>query len=227
MRLMRLPAATCGIALLAACVVLLVGWGVGMQLASASAFAPSHPLRVVVPARTVPVHPLGPASRPASQVAVDPAEGDPGEGAWEGSDFHLTGVLIAPGVRLAILRRPGADQSLHVRLDDAPTALGGWRLVEVQPRSVRFDGPGGSRTLTLQAFDLHAGPPAVQALANEPIAPPDTEPTPETAGEQLARLRRRLVSSREDARHLMTAEEWAAATNGDGVLAGVADRSAK
>ena len=89
------------------------------------------------------------------------ASGASDDGAAEAQalDFLLTGVLISPQVRLAILQPTAGGESQRVREGSAPEGAGGWRLVEVQPRRAVFEGPGGQTTLDLRTFGA-AGMPA-------------------------------------------------------------------
>lgn len=85
--------------------------------------------------------------------------GDDGAAEAQALDFLLTGVLISPQVRLAILQPTAGGESQRVREGSAPEGAGGWRLVEVQPRRAVFEGPGGQTTLDLRTFGA-AGMPA-------------------------------------------------------------------
>lgn len=85
--------------------------------------------------------------------------GDDGAPDAQAFDFLLTGVLISPQVRLAILQPAAGGESQRVREGSAPEGAGGWRLVEVQPRRAVFEGPGGQTTLELRTFGV-AGVPA-------------------------------------------------------------------
>ncbi len=67
-------------------------------------------------------------------------------------DFILTGVLISPQVRLAILQPTNGGESQRVREGNSPEGVTGWRLIAVQPRRVVFQGNGGESTLDLRTF---------------------------------------------------------------------------
>lgn len=88
--------------------------------------------------------------------------GDDGAAEAQAFDFLLTGVLISPQVRLAILQPAAGGESQRVREGSAPERAGGWRLVEVQPRRAVFEGPGGQATLDLRTFGVAGAPPAAR-----------------------------------------------------------------
>ncbi len=102
--------------------------------------------------------------RPHAFMATSP-DGDDGAGAQVQSlDFILTGVLISPQVRLAILQPSGGGNSIRVREGAAPEGASGWRLVEVQPRRAIFEGIGGQSSLDLRVFGDAAAPPVPTAV---------------------------------------------------------------
>lgn len=186
--------------------------------------ASPRPARVDPPAPASVTQDRGPATAPASVDVVTspmPPPMDLQAGPWAGKGLRLTGVVIAPGLRLALLRPRAGGASLHVRLEDSPAALAGWRLADVQPDSVRFEGPDGSRTLRLQATETHGAmataTPVVRSVDMEPRVAPETAPVADSADAQLLRLRRRIAASSEDVRHLLTAEEWIRASDPDRV----------
>ena len=80
-------------------------------------------------------------------------------------DFILTGVLISPQVRLAILQPSGGGESQRVREGDAPDGAAGWRLIAVEPRRVVFQGNGGESSLDLRTFG-DAGEPSKRSMGD-------------------------------------------------------------
>ncbi len=72
-------------------------------------------------------------------------------------DFVLSSVLITPRLQLAILQPAAGGEGIRLKLGESPDSAPGWRLVEIQPRSVVFDGPEGARTLELRIFDGNGG----------------------------------------------------------------------
>lgn len=101
--------------------------------------------------------------RPHAFVAS--VDGDGAEGGG-GLDFALTGVLISPQVRLAILQPAGGGESQRVREGAAVEGAPGWRLLELQPHRAIFDGSSGQATLELRRFGGDGAP------AGEPKAAP-------------------------------------------------------
>ncbi|GAB1408520.1 hypothetical protein MASR1M8_24390 [Thermomonas brevis] len=97
--------------------------------------------------------------RPRSFLASAPESGETGAEASR-LDFVLTGVLISPQVRLAVLQPTAGGESQRVREGAAPEGAAGWRLVEVQPRRAVFEGGDGQVVLDLRSFGV-AGVPAV------------------------------------------------------------------
>jgi general secretion pathway protein N len=68
-------------------------------------------------------------------------------------DYVLTSVLLSPGLQMAILRGSGGGEPIRLRVGESPEATPSWSLQSVQPRSVVFVGPEGTRTLELRVFD--------------------------------------------------------------------------
>jgi general secretion pathway protein N len=93
--------------------------------------------------------------KPHSFMATGPDNGD-GAAAAQSLEFVLTGVLISPQVRLAILQPTGGGDSQRVREGKSPEGAAGWRLIEVQPRRVVFEGANGQSTLDLRTFGASA-----------------------------------------------------------------------
>lgn len=123
--------------------------------------------------------------------AVDPDAGVGGSA----FDYVLTGVLISPQARLAILQPGNGGASLRVREGAAPEGAAGWRLVELQPRRAVFDGPGGQVTLELRVFGAPAPPPGVDKP--EPSVAPVSDGADAPADQQrLDDLRRRIEARR-------------------------------
>jgi general secretion pathway protein N len=62
-------------------------------------------------------------------------------------DLQLTGIILTPGLRMALLHGKGGPE---IRLREG-SALpdGSWTLVELKPRSALFDSPGGRTELKL------------------------------------------------------------------------------
>lgn len=117
--------------------------------------------------------------RPRTFMASNP-DGEAGASPAATLDFVLTGVLISPQVRLAMLQPTGGGDPQRVRQGHAPEGAAGWRLVDVQPRMAVFEANDGSRTnLDLRTFGA-AGAPAA-ARAGEATAPPPPPPAAASA----------------------------------------------
>lgn len=143
--------------------------------------------------------------RPRSFLASVP-EGE-GEAAQSASlDFILTGVLISPQVRLAIVQPTSGGESQRVREGSTPEGANGWRLLEVQPRRVIFEGSSGQVTLDLRAFG--GSGPAPTAVARNtadgavgvPPPPPPPQPVadqaPQSEAARIETIRRRIEARR-------------------------------
>lgn len=95
-------------------------------------------------------------------------------------DYVLTSVLITPRTRLAILQPTAGGESVLVRFGEAAEELPEWRLVELDPRSAVFEGPGGRKALDLRVWDGKGGQPptAVDAVTDADAAVPADMPAP-------------------------------------------------
>ena len=98
-------------------------------------------------------------------------------------DYVLSSVLITPNTKLAILQPSAGGESLVVRFGEAADALPEWRLVELDPRSAVFEGPGGRKALNLRVWDGKGGQPptAVDAVTDADAAVPADMPAPPPA----------------------------------------------
>lgn len=76
-------------------------------------------------------------------------------------DLELTGVIITPTLRMALLRQKKGDTQLQIR-QGSGLPDGSWTLAEVRPRAALFDTPSGRIELKL------------------PAGAPITEPKPDT-----------------------------------------------
>jgi len=105
-------------------------------------------------------------------------------------DYALSGVLITPALRMAILQPPdAAADSIRLKLGEDSEKLPGWRLTEVTPRSATFASASETRTLELPIFDGSTGlPPTAQpsvppapgaAQATMPVLPQPPVPVPD------------------------------------------------
>ena len=74
-------------------------------------------------------------------------------------DYVLSGVLLVPQVKLAMVEPSDGGDPERVKLGDAVEGAPAWRLVALNPRSAVFEGPGGQKTLELRVFDGVGGEP--------------------------------------------------------------------
>lgn len=137
--------------------------------------------------------------RPRGFVASLP-EGE-GEAAQSASlDFILTGVLISPQVRLAIVQPSGGGEAQRVREGTSPEGVNGWRLLEVQPRRVVFEGSGGQVTLDLRTFGGSGPAPGAVARSAASGVPPPPPPAADAAAPQSEAARIETIRRRIEAR---------------------------
>jgi general secretion pathway protein N len=140
-----------------------VGRGVRWGKALAGSVAPT-PLKVApapVPAALavfadVWQRPLfSPDRKPAANIA--------GEDAVSLGDFELTGIILTPGLHMALLRSTGSGHLVRVR-EGSVLPDSHWTLVSLGARSAAFDGGGERKELTLKV----AAPEVVKADAQHP-----------------------------------------------------------
>jgi general secretion pathway protein N len=102
-----------------------------------------------------------------------------GTGDSDLADRRLTGIVTAPGHRLAIFAVIG-DKPLTVAEGDE---VSGWRVESITPREVSLTGPSGTKTLLPKLDPNLAAPPAPTPTANlagrPPIPPPGTPRLPQ------------------------------------------------
>lgn len=84
------------------------------------------------------------------------------EGEAENSSFEyvLTGVLLTPELKMAVLQPAEGGDSIRVKLGESSEQAAAWRLVSLEPRKAVFEGPEGQRDLDLRAYDGTGGQPA-------------------------------------------------------------------
>jgi len=117
--------------------------------------------------------------------------------AGTGFDFLLTGVLISPQVRLAILQPSNGGPSQRVREGAAPEGAPGWRLLAVQPRRAIFEGPEGQVTLEMRVSGAPALPPELAKPGAAPTPPVEATAAAATDDQQrIDDLRRRIEERR-------------------------------
>ena len=102
-------------------------------------------------------------------------------GASNIGDLELTGIIITPELRMALLRKTDGGQEIRVR-EGAALPDGSSTLTALRPRSALFDSPSGQVELKLPAgarIDLSRG----DATAQPPAA---AETAPDTHGSGLS-----------------------------------------
>lgn len=161
--------------------------------------------------------PLFNQSRQPELVTADPEDDlPPPDEDVERPDVVLSGVVITPSLRMAMLRQKDGDRSL-VAFEGRPIEgeFGSWQVSRVDAREVVLtSGSGEELALQLKVHDEQIEPPA--------RPPPRTEPEPQVAedaadeqpveGERLSRaeeIRRRIAERREELRQQAEAEEQA------------------
>ncbi len=129
-------------------------------------------------------------------------------------DFILTGVLISPQVRLAILQPSGGGEAQRVREGNSPDGAAGWRLVAVEPRRAVFQGGGGESSLDLRTFgddaviergvisgNNAATNDAAREAAQAGSDAADAKPVPATEAARIEAIRQRIEARRAQMRN--------------------------
>lgn len=102
-------------------------------------------------------------------------------------NYVLSSVLIAPGLKMAILQPPEGGEGIRLKLGEASDKLPGWRLTEVTPRSATVASASETRSLELRVFDGRNGQPPTAQPSVQPAArgtqatmpvPPPPAPSP-------------------------------------------------
>lgn len=82
-------------------------------------------------------------ARPLFSPTRRPAQQRDGSGNTGIADMRLTGIVTAPGERLAIFAVTGAKPLIVQEGEE----VGGWRIEGITPAAVSLSGPGGATTL--------------------------------------------------------------------------------
>ena len=141
--------------------------------------------------------------RPRSFLATAPESGQDAA-QTERLDFVLSGVLLSPQVRLAVLQPTTGGESQRVQVGQSPEGAAGWRLVDLQPRRAIFEGPDGQQVLDLRSFGdagvgkvAAAAADAVRTGAPVPLAVPPPESQDAQSNEaRVDAIRRRIEARR-------------------------------
>ncbi len=94
-------------------------------------------------------------------------------------DAQLTGVILMPKVKLAMIRENASGKGLRVRLgSELDGALSGWKLVELEPRKAVFEAQGQGRQELELAVDKAGTPVVMPPPLISATAPGMVRPTP-------------------------------------------------
>jgi general secretion pathway protein N len=191
----------CVLAAVALC-VLVAGVGRGI------AWGEIPPPRELGHARVVATPPPEPLARfaevwqrPLFAADRKPAMVVTGDAAVSLGDLQLTGIILTPGLRMALLQNAAGDQSVRVR-EGAAMPDGRWTLATLSPRSAIFDNGGERKELTLATAAPAAlerkpgGPPApgngpVMQRPNAPM-PESSRPASPSFGDEAAQRKARI-----------------------------------
>jgi general secretion pathway protein N len=110
-------------------------------------------------------------------AAVADASGDTGNI----GDLELTGIIVTPGLHMALLRDRSKDSTVRVK-EGSALGDGHWTLASLTPRSAIFESGGERRELTLKVAapdPLTTGPqrPGVPPMPGQAPVPPRPQPT--------------------------------------------------
>lgn len=104
------------------------------------------------------------------------------EGAAQPLNVQLTGVILAQGLQLALVRDTTNGETARVRVGQPlEGAMAGWKLVELQPRLAVFDGAGLGRQELPLTVDTKGAPPPPAPVAAAPVAAQPAAPNAQPA----------------------------------------------
>jgi general secretion pathway protein N len=189
--------ATACVLLVLATIATLMGWGGGVHWSSRVAVATTVKHARHPPPSTTPLplehyaivwqHPLFQSDRRPAAVRPDTPQTDPGAL----KDLALTGVILTPSLRTALLREHDSGKVLRVR--EGETIPGGWTLQTLAPRSATFVGGGQRIELSLS---VSGGGVTTGAT---PMAKPVTIPdVPNPARKHAQRVQAKRIQSLKD-----------------------------
>jgi general secretion pathway protein N len=145
-------------------------------------------------------------------VLVENGETEPVDETPPPLDVAITGIIITPDVRIAMVRPRGASESVVLREGmPLPGELGAWTLSRVLPRRAVFDGgaglPPAEVELTVDRTVRSAPPPVASdaqvVQAGEDVQPGDVQ---SRAAEIRRRIEERRRQMREEAARLSAQE---------------------
>ncbi len=109
-------------------------------------------------------------------------------------DLELTGIIMTPELRMALLRDRGKDSTVRVK-EGSALADGHWTLASLTPRSAVFDNGGEHRELTLKVAapepltkNGQRPPRHAPGQPGQPPQPPRAQPAPSGNGVHVEQL---------------------------------------
>jgi len=170
------------------CASFMLGVGKGVHWDDAGTPEPLPPVR---PLAMPPPSPLARFSevwqRPLFMADRKPVAATDGEDASSNiGDLELTGIIMTPGLRMALLRDRGKDTTVRVKEGTALTD-GHWTLTSLTARSAVFDNGGEHRELTLKvaAPEAMAKAPPRPGVPGTPAQSPTRAAVPGGSGMQV------------------------------------------
>jgi general secretion pathway protein N len=140
-------------------------------------------------------------------VLVENGETEPVDETPPPLDVAITGIIITPEVRIAMVRPRGASESVVLREGmPLPGELGAWTLSRVLPRRAVFDGgaglPPAEVELTVDKTVRSAPPPPVAGDAQVPgqVVQAGEDVQPGDVQSRAAEIRRRIEERRRQMR---------------------------
>jgi general secretion pathway protein N len=96
-------------------------------------------------------------------------------------DLDLTGIILTPGLRMALLHDRNGDKQVRLREGEA-LPDGSVKLVELRPRSALFDSPAGRTELKLPAGAPIDSPRGAADVRGQPAGAAAMQVAPADAG---------------------------------------------
>jgi general secretion pathway protein N len=149
---------------------------------------------------------FNPDRRPDLEVVVDTDNGE--ESGQEEPppplDVAITGIIITPELRIAMVRPRGSSESVVLREGmPLPGELGAWTLSRVLPRRVLFDGGAGTAPAEIELTvdkTVRSAPAAPVAGEAPAVVAAGEEAQPSDVQSRAAEIRRRIEERRRQMR---------------------------
>ena len=181
----RLTPLLVGIVLVLACTSAALAFGVGrgVRWDDPSPPEPLPPLRAIAMPATSPLASFAEVwQRPLFMADRKPvAVTDTGDSSSNLGDLELTGIIMTPGLKIALLRDRGKDTTVRVK-EGTALADGHWTLASLTPRSAIFDNGGERRELTLKVAAPEPLAKEGQRVGASPVQPQPPRPMPVAGG---------------------------------------------